>query len=368
MVSSLRSDTDDTLPSEESLPGARRAQFKAYRADAADGSPSTPGSTAVHGDRPPEEHNSLLGITQLLERLTTQVDNSRIAQTESSADWERRFATFVQDTQDPQHVTERSRPKSQSRTGGNYVQQAIQEEALCSDDFRTNSSSSDTPIGHQTTNDHHHGSTPIFSNATPFSTSRTTRRQSILTALSPGPSRMTGGSSPYPDDDPPPPGNFRGYAPPTRAAFTGPSLHLKPDCPNVCWQLSHDKGPYGGNHDRFMKFVYKLPSDATTELMLLLNFLRTQFQATGFHHGLVPDIGEIHTLVDLTKSPIDATYMSNRDRPEWSNRSYWANAHRELGFSLHRVLAVVSRDSAVQALIFARVVSDSLMVGTVLLS
>jgi hypothetical protein len=164
----------------------------------------------------------------------------------------------------------------------------MQEEALRSDDFRANSSS-DTPIGHRS-NDYRHGSTPIFSNATPFSTSRTTRRQSILTALSPGPSRMTGGSSPYPDDDPPPPGNFRGYAPPTRAAFTGPSLHLKSDCPHICWQLSHDKGPYGGNHDRFMKFVYKLPSDATTELMLLLNFLRTQFQATGFHHRLVPDM------------------------------------------------------------------------------
>jgi hypothetical protein len=260
MISSLRSDTDDAPPSEEYLPGAQRAQFKACR-DAAEGSPSTPASSAVHGDRPPEEHNtSLLGITQLLERLTTQVDNSRIAQAESSADWERRFATFVQDTQDPQHVTERSRSNSQSRTGGNDVQQAIQEEALRSDAFRTNSSSSDMPIGHRSTNDHRHGSTPIFSNATPFSTSRTTRRQSILTALSPGPSRMTGGSSPYPDDDPPPPGNFRGYAPPTRAAFTGPSLHLKSDCPHICWQLSHDKGPYGGNHDRFMKFVYNFPA------------------------------------------------------------------------------------------------------------
>jgi hypothetical protein len=115
---------------------------------------------------------------------------------------------------------------------------------------------------------------------------------------------------------------------------------------------------YGGNHDRFMKFVYKLPSDATTELMLLLNFLHTQFQATGFHHGLVPDIGDNHSLVDLTKSPVDATFVSNRDRPEWSNRSFWTNAHRELGFSLHRVLDAVSRDSAALVPVFARVVSE----------
>jgi hypothetical protein len=158
---------------------------------------------------------------------------------------------------------------------------------------------------------------------------------------------------------PPPPAELCGYGAPHRVEFTWPSLHLKSDCPPVCWQLSHDKGSYGGNHDRFMKFVYKLPSDATTELVLLLNFLCTQqFQATGLHHGLVPAIGGIHSLVDLTKSPsVDATFMSNPDRPEWSNHSFWTNAHRELGFSLHRVLAIVSRDSAALAPVFARIVS-----------
>jgi hypothetical protein len=203
--------------------------------EAADASPTTPVSTAAHGDRLPEsiqEHTSLLGITQLLERLTAQGDNSRIAQAESSVDWEQQFATFVQDTHDSTvHVTDRNRSNSQTRQA-NDVQHAMQEEDLRSDDFRANSSS-DMPTGHRS-NDFRHGSTLIFSNATPFSTSRTTRGQSILTALSPGPSRMTGGSSPYPDDDPSPPNNFRGYAPPTRAAFTGPSLHLKPDCAHVC--------------------------------------------------------------------------------------------------------------------------------------
>jgi hypothetical protein len=92
--------------------------------------------------------------------------------------------------------------------------------------------------------------------------------------------------------------------------------------------------------------------------MLLINFLRTQFQATGFHHGLLPDINEIHSHIDLAKSPIDPTIMSNRDQPEWSNRIYWVNAHRELGFSLHRVLALVSRDSFATAPVFNRVVSE----------
>jgi hypothetical protein len=67
-----------------------------------------------------------------------------------------------------------------------------------------------------------------------------------MTVLSPGPSRITGGSSPYPDDDPSVPHGFRGYGPPHRAEFSGPSFHLKKDCPPVCWQLNHDKGPYGG--------------------------------------------------------------------------------------------------------------------------
>jgi hypothetical protein len=107
-----------------------------------------------------------------------------------------------------------------------------------------------------------------------------------------------------------------------------------------------------------MKFHYKLPSDATTELMLLINFLRTQFQATGFHHGSLPDINEIHSHVDLTKSPVDAAIMSNRDQPDWSNRTHWVNAHQELGFSLHLVLAVVSRDSIASAPVFTRVVSE----------
>jgi hypothetical protein len=263
----------------------------------------------------------------------------------------------MQDTHDSNvHVTDRNQSSSHTHHQANDVQQAMQEEDLCSDDFR-NSSSSGPPAGHRS-NDFHHGSTPIISNATPFSTSRTTCRQSIMTALSPGPPRMTGSSSPYPDDDPSPPTRLCGYGTPSRDEFTGPSLHLKTGCDHVCWQLSHDKGPCRGNCDRFMKFVYKLLSDARTEFILLLNLLRTQFQATGFHHGLVPDIGEIPFLVDLTKSPVDATFMSNRDRPKWSNRCYWVNSHRELGFSLHRVLAVVSRDSAVLAPMFARVASE----------
>jgi hypothetical protein len=131
-----------------------------------------------------------------------------------------------------------------------------------------------------------------------------------MAVLSPGPSRLRGESSVYPDDTPPPAHHgLHGYGAPCRAEYSGSSFHLKPDCSPICWQLSHQKGPYGRNHDRFMKFQYKLPSDATTELMLLINFLRTQFQATEFHHGLLPNINEIHSLVDLTRTPVDATLM-----------------------------------------------------------
>jgi hypothetical protein len=90
MVSLLHSTADGAPPSKELLPGARWAQFKVYH-EATDALPTTPASTVVHGDCPPEptqEHTSLLGITQLLEWLMTQVDNSQIAQAESSADWE----------------------------------------------------------------------------------------------------------------------------------------------------------------------------------------------------------------------------------------------------------------------------------------
>jgi hypothetical protein len=62
------SSTEDVPSSEVSVPSSRRAQFNAYR-DAADESPAP--STALHGDRPPDAPPSLIGITQLLERLTT---------------------------------------------------------------------------------------------------------------------------------------------------------------------------------------------------------------------------------------------------------------------------------------------------------
>ena len=109
---------------------------------------------------------------------------------------------------------------------------------------------------------------------------------------------------------------MRRYGAPPRASYSGPSYHLKETSPPIYWSVvSHDKGPYGGNHDRFMKFQHKLPGDATTELVLLFNFLRTQFQAAGFLPGLLPDIGEIHPHVSLSCLPIDAALMSNRNHP-----------------------------------------------------
>jgi hypothetical protein len=69
-----------------------------------------------------------------------------------------------------------------------------------------------------------------------------------MTVLSHGPTRRSVGVSPYPNDDPPPIDHgLRGYGAPPRAEHTGPSLHLCPEFPAVCWQLSHEKGPYGGN-------------------------------------------------------------------------------------------------------------------------
>ena len=81
-----------------------------------------------------------------------------------------------------------------------------------------------------------------------------------------------------------------------------------------------------------MTFQHKLPRDAATELILLFNFLRTQFQAAGFHPGILPDISEIHPQVDLSCSPIDPTIMFSRDHPEWSDRQHWAAHHWQLGF------------------------------------
>jgi hypothetical protein len=80
--------------------------------------------------------------------------------------------------------------------------------------------------------------------------------------------------------------------------------------------MAHDKGPYGGNHDRFMKFTHKLTSDDPAQIMLLLAFLRTQMTAAGFHSAaLIPDLMLLHPHVDLTRSPVDASCMSNRDHP-----------------------------------------------------
>jgi hypothetical protein len=97
---------------------------------------------------------------------------------------------------------------------------------------------------------------------------------------------------------------------------------------------------------------------------MILDFVRTEFQATGFHHGLLPDINEIHSQVNLAKAPIDAAIMSNRDQPDWSNHAQWVNAHQELGFSLHRALAVVSCDMIASAPVFTRVVSKQSYGGT----
>jgi hypothetical protein len=260
----------------------------------------------------------------------------------------------------------------------NDVQSALQEESerssvpvppAPSGDFRNDSRSARfaaTPSGAPPS------AAPPPSAAVPSRAPRatpSTSRRNTMTALSPGPGRPTGGSSPYPSDDPPVATGMRGYGAPPRPPFSGHSLHLRETSPSVCWSVpSHDagkptKGPYGGNHDRFMKFSHKLPGDATTELMLLFNFLRTQFQASGFHPGLLPDIAEIHPHVDLSRSPVDALLMSNRDIPEWSDRQYWVDQHRQLGFSLHRVLAVVAKDSSASAPIFCRTVSEQSING-----
>jgi hypothetical protein len=107
-----------------------------------------------------------------------------------------------------------------------------------------------------------------------------------------------------------------------------------------------------------MKFQHKLPSDSTTDLMLLFNFLRAQFLATGFHHALIPDVGEIHPLIDLARSPVDVKVMSNRNHPEWSAHNHWVDAHRALGYALHRILAMIARDSSTTAIVFCRVFSE----------
>ena len=102
--------------------------------------------------------------------------------------------------------------------------------------------------------------------------------------------------------------------------YCGCSLHLNDDSPYVCWiVVSHDKGPYEGNHDQFMNFQHKLPGDATNELMMrLINFLLTQFQAAGFHPGLLPNIAKkILPHLHISISPANPAIMFNCDCPEW---------------------------------------------------
>ena len=114
-----------------------------------------------------------------------------------------------------------------------------------------------------------------------------------------------------------------------------------------------------------MKFQRKLPGDTTTELMLLINFLWTQLQAAGFHPGLLPDVvAEVHPRVVFPRSPVNATMiMSCCDCPEWSNQQQWAEQHRKLGFSLHRVIAVIAKDSAAAAPLFCHAVSEQSTTG-----
>ena len=70
------------------------------------------------------------------------------------------------------------------------------------------------------------------------------------------------------------------------------------------------------------------------------------------------------TTSDLARSPtVDAAFMSNRDHPEWSDRHHWAAQHRQLGFSLHRFLAIVARDSVAVAPIFCRIVREQSITG-----
>ena len=97
--------------------------------------------------------------------------------------------------------------------------------------------------------------------------------------------------------------------------------------------------------------------------MLLINSLRPQFQAAGFHPGVLPDVAQIHPCVDLSRSPIDPTVASNRDCPEWSNRQRWVKQHHQLGFSSHHVLDVATGDSAIVAPIFCRTVREQSING-----
>ena len=146
-------------------------------------------------------------------------------------------------------------------------------------------------------------------------------RQS-MTAISTGPPHHPTGSSssPYLSNNPPVITGMCGYDAAPCEYYCGCSLHFNDNSPYVCWiVVSHDKGPYEGNHDQFMNFQHKLPGDATNELMMrLINFLLTQFQAAGFHSDLLSDIAEIYPNVDFSRSPINPTIISNCDYPEWS--------------------------------------------------
>jgi hypothetical protein len=201
-------------------------QVNAYR-NAVDESPIL----LHHGDRPPEisevsepERQSTLtspprtspaaysaeSIVQLLERLTRQVDDSRLLeQEEPVANLEHRFTTFVEEissqttngnaTVDQRPVVEQNSDRNHSNTNvshrRNDVQHSMPEAAQRSDDYQQSNTNP---------------STPNMSNTSPFATVAN-RRQSIMPVLSPGPSRTAGTSSPYPDDDPPANHGLHGY-------------------------------------------------------------------------------------------------------------------------------------------------------------
>jgi hypothetical protein len=101
MVTLRNNQRSNVPPSDEALTGAQRAQVNAYRDTVSD----SPVTNAVHGDRPldtpsvlevpPSDGDdsapnySAESIVQLLEHLTLQVDDSRLAQEESVASLER---------------------------------------------------------------------------------------------------------------------------------------------------------------------------------------------------------------------------------------------------------------------------------------
>ncbi len=120
--------------------------------------------------------------------------------------------------------------------------------------------------------------------------------------------------------------------------LTTSSIHLLEGCDPVCWELPHQKGPYGGNDSSLVKsFTWQIQGDSVSDFNYLYNMIRTQLQASGYHGELLPAIDCLRPECNIAQCPVDFMQFdyTHEKIPTWTDPTALLSAHTKLSCNIY---------------------------------